>query len=152
MKIFFTHDLRHLIGNCLSIARFDFQLSNLILHERANSSPPSTRYAKSYTSHMQRPQSKQSTMLQKLSKCEVKTWLCWNLIILPPLRFYVKSNLVSSNGTKMSFLPIFEVLNFDFSKLWTWKLLKFTKNHSEPLKWTKNNISGPFEFTKFDFT
>ena len=32
-----------------------------------------------------------STMLQKLSKCEVKTWLCWNLILLPPLRFYVKS-------------------------------------------------------------
>ena len=32
------------------------------------------------------------TMLQKLSKCEVEAWLCWNLIILPPLRFYVKSN------------------------------------------------------------
>ena len=33
-----------------------------------------------------------STMLQKLSKCEVKSWLCWNLTILPSLRFYVKSN------------------------------------------------------------
>ena len=32
------------------------------------------------------------TMLQKLSKCEVEAWLCWNLIILPPLGFYVKSN------------------------------------------------------------
>ena len=32
------------------------------------------------------------TMLQKLSKCEVKAWLCWHLIILPPLRSYVKSN------------------------------------------------------------
>ena len=32
------------------------------------------------------------TMLQKLSKCEVKAWLFWNLIILPPLRFCVKSN------------------------------------------------------------
>ena len=32
------------------------------------------------------------TMLQNLSKCEVKAWLCWNLIILPPLRFYVKSH------------------------------------------------------------
>ena len=32
------------------------------------------------------------TMLQKLSKCEVKAWLSWNLIILLPLRFYVKSN------------------------------------------------------------
>ena len=34
----------------------------------------------------------QRTMLQRLSKCEVKAWLCWNLIILSPLRFYVKSN------------------------------------------------------------
>ena len=32
------------------------------------------------------------TMLQKLSKCEVKAWLYRNLIILPPLRFNVKSN------------------------------------------------------------
>ena len=32
------------------------------------------------------------TMLQKLSKCEVKARLCWNLIMLPPLRFCVKSN------------------------------------------------------------
>ena len=32
------------------------------------------------------------TMLQKLSKCEVKAWLCWNLIILLSFRFYVKSN------------------------------------------------------------
>ena len=32
------------------------------------------------------------TLLQKLSKCEVKAWLCCNLIILPVLRFYVKSN------------------------------------------------------------
>ena len=32
------------------------------------------------------------TMLQKLSKCEVKAWLCLNLIILPGSRFYVKSN------------------------------------------------------------
>ena len=31
------------------------------------------------------------TMLQKLSKCEVKAWLCRSLIILLPLRFYVKS-------------------------------------------------------------
>ena len=29
----------------------------------------------------------QNTMLQKLSKCEIKAWLCWNLIILLPLRF-----------------------------------------------------------------
>ena len=29
-----------------------------------------------------------ATMLQKLSKCEVKAWLCLNLIILPPLWFW----------------------------------------------------------------
>ena len=33
------------------------------------------------------------TVLQKLSKCEVEAWLCCNLMILLPLRFYVKSNL-----------------------------------------------------------
>ena len=33
-----------------------------------------------------------STMLQNLSKCEVKAWLCWNVIIAQALRFYVKSN------------------------------------------------------------
>ena len=33
------------------------------------------------------------TMLQKLSKCEVKAVLCCSLMILLSLRFYVKSNL-----------------------------------------------------------
>ena len=32
------------------------------------------------------------TLLQKLSKCEVKAWLCRNSINLPPLWFSVKSN------------------------------------------------------------
>ena len=54
-----------------------------------------------------------TTMLQKLSKCEVKASLCWNLTIFPPLRFYVKSNLVNSNSQKMSFMPNLEVMNFD---------------------------------------
>ena len=50
------------------------------------------RYEKNY---------KQSTMLQKLSKCEVKALLYWNLIILPPLRFYVNQILLDSIGPKM---------------------------------------------------
>ena len=33
------------------------------------------------------------TVLQKLSKCEVKALLCWNLMILPPLRFCMKSQI-----------------------------------------------------------
>ena len=31
-------------------------------------------------------------MLLKLSKCEVKAWLCWSLIIIQPIRFCVKSH------------------------------------------------------------
>ena len=56
------------------------------------------------------------TMLQKLSKFEVKPWLCWNLIILPPLRFYVKSNFGIFKRSKKSFLAILEVLNFEFGQ------------------------------------
>ena len=37
-------------------------------------------------------QIKKDTMLLKLSKYEVKVWLCWNLIMLPPLQFCMKSN------------------------------------------------------------
>ena len=55
----------------------------------------------------------QRTMLQRLSKCEVKAWLCWNLIILSPLRFYVKSNF---GDFKQSKNVIF--CNFRDSELW----------------------------------
>ena len=56
-----------------------------------------------------------TTMLQKFSKCEVKAWLCWNLMILLPIRFCVKIPiLVISEGPKMSFLAILETLNFNF--------------------------------------
>ena len=40
------------------------------------------------------------TMLQKLSKCVVKAWLCWYLISLPPLRFCVKSHFGESKRSK----------------------------------------------------
>ena len=65
------------------------------------------------------------TMLQKLSKCEVKAWLCWNLIILPQIWFYVKSNYGGFNRSKSVIFA-----NFKDSELWifgkfrTWKLLK----------------------------
>ena len=55
-----------------------------------------------------------ATMLQKLSKCEVKAWLCLNLIILPPLWIYMKSNFGEFKRSKMSFLAILETLNFEF--------------------------------------
>ena len=85
------------------------------------------------------------TMLQKLSKCEVKAWLCWNLIILPPLRFYVKSNFGELKRSKNVILA-----NFRDSGLWilklgkfgTLKLLKFTKKqNAKPLKWPKITFS-----------
>ena len=51
--------------------------------------------------------------LQKLSKCEVKAWLCWNLTILLALRLYVKSNF---GEIKWSKNVIFG--NFRDSELW----------------------------------
>ena len=53
------------------------------------------------------------TMLQKLSKYEVKAWLCWNFIVLPPHRFYVKSNF---GEFKQSKYVIFG--NFSGSEFW----------------------------------
>ena len=48
---------------------------------------------------------------------------------------------VNSNGPKMLFLPILEVLNFDFSK--------FEYNSKFRVsKIGKNNIFGPFELAK----
>ena len=75
------------------------------------------------------------TMLQKISKCEVKAGLCWNMIILLPLRFYVKSNFGEFKRSKSVIFG-----NFIDSELWifgkfrTWKLLKFTKIKIENLK------------------
>ena len=59
------------------------------------------------------------------------------LIILLPLRFYVKSNLSEFNFA-MSFLAISEVLNFDFGKFEQLSSAKFTKfQSSESLKCKK---------------
>ena len=53
------------------------------------------------------------TMLQKLSKCEVKAWLCWYLIISPPLRIHVKSNIGEFKRSKNVIFG-----NFRDSELW----------------------------------
>ena len=94
-----------------------------------------------------------STVIQKLSKCEVKVWLCWNLIILPPLRIYVKSNLGKFKHPKMPFLAILEVLKFDLSKSEQLSSPKFTKNSkfrvSEIAKLT---FLDRLILPKFDFT
>ena len=48
--------------------------------------------------------------------------------LLLSLRFYVKSNFGEFRWSKMSFLAILEVLNFDSSKFEQLSSLKFTKN------------------------
>ena len=50
-------------------------------------------------------------MLQKLSKCEVKAWLWWHFIIIPPLRFYVKSIFENFKPSKMAILTILQYVN-----------------------------------------
>ena len=59
-----------------------------------------------------------STMLQKLSKCEVKAWLCWNLIILLPLWFYVKSNFGEFKWSKNIIFSNFRGSEFSFCYIW----------------------------------
>ena len=54
------------------------------------------------------------TVLQKFSKCEVKAAWCGNLLILLPLKFYVKSNFGELKGSKIWFLAILEGLKFWF--------------------------------------
>ena len=54
------------------------------------------------------------TMLQKHSKCEVKAWLYWNLIILLLLRFYVKLDVGVFKRFKNVIFGNFGLLNFDF--------------------------------------
>ena len=56
----------------------------------------------------------QSTMLQKFSKCQVKAKRSGNLIILLPLKFYVKSNFGGLKRSKMWLFAVFEGLNFNF--------------------------------------
>ena len=68
-----------------------------------------------------------ATMLQKLSKCEVKAWLCWYLINLPPLWFCVKSNFGEFKRSKNVILGILKALNFDFSTFEQLSSPKFTK-------------------------
>ena len=94
-----------------------YYLSNMTFHPK-----------KYLQNHLQNMDGCLDTMLQKLSKCEVKAWLCWNLIILLPTLFYVKSNF---DEFKLSKNVIFG--NFRDSELWffgkfgTWTLLKCTQ-------------------------
>ena len=85
------------------------------------------------------------TMLQNVSKCEVKAGLCWNLIILLPLRTYVKSNFSAFKRLK-------NVIFGNFSNFEQLSSAKFTKNSKFRVsKMAKNDIFGLFEFAKIWF-
>ena len=93
-----------------------------------------------------------STMLQKLSKCEVKAWHCWNLTILPPLRFYMKSNFGEFKRFKMSFLAILVTLNFEFWLIWDLKAAQIhQKSKFRTSKIAKSDSYGPFKFATIWF-
>ena len=65
-----------------------------------------------------------TTMLQKLSKCEVKAWLCSNMIILPPLNFYMKYSFGEFKQSKnVIFLQFWRLWTLNFGNFGTWKLL-----------------------------
>ena len=93
------------------------------------------------------------TMLQKLSKCEVKAWLYYYLISLMPLRYYVKSNLANSNSQEMSFLAILEVLNFEFDKFELFfKSQIYQNSNFRVSKIVKKCNFWDSNFVKIDFT
>ena len=89
------------------------------------------------------------TMLQKLSKCEVKAWLCQNLIILLPLQFCVK----------YSFGEVKQSKNVIFGDSGVWisvnlgleSCSNLLKSKSRTSKIVKINIFGMLDFPKMWF-
>ena len=92
------------------------------------------------------------TMLQKLSKCEVKAWLCWNFIIQPHLRFYVKWNFGAFKRSKNVIFgnsrdsDLWILIN-----LWPASCSNLLKSKFRTSKIVRNDIFGPFECTKIWF-
>ena len=91
-------------------------------------------------------------MLQKLSKCEVKAWLCWNLMILPPLWFCMKKLYFGEFKWSIDG-------NFRDAKLWILVNLEheccsnLLKNqNSEPLKLAKMTFLDSLISPKIDLT
>ena len=88
-------------------------------------------------------------MLQKLSISEVKAWLCWNLIILLPLQFYVKSNFGEFKHSKNV-----NFVNSKDSELWILVNIghescsNFLKSKFRTSKMVKNDIFWLFDFAK----
>ena len=99
-----------------------------------------------------RNQFHQFTMLQKLLKCEVKAWLCQNLIIFPALQFYVKYSLGEFHQSKNVTFG-----NLGDSELWILVNLglescsNLLKSKFRTSKIVKIKIFGLFEFPKMWF-
>ena len=115
---------------------------------RREETPPPFKVLVLKTSHhaLYNSNSKKGTMFQKFSKCEVNAWLSWSLIILPPLWFYVKSNFGEFKRSKnetLNFEPLVN-LGLESSRAWLKSKLRTSKI-------VKNDIFGPFEFTKIWF-
>ena len=92
------------------------------------------------------------TMLQKLSKCEVKAWLCWNLIILPPLRILRVIKFWCIQMVQKCYF-----WQFRDSELWNLvylaleHCLNILKSKFRTPNIAKNNIFGPLEYAKIWF-
>ena len=97
---------------------------------------------------------KGGTMLQKLSKFEVKAWLCWNLIILLALIFYVKSNFGEFKRSKNVDFDNFRGSQFWFLvNLSDFQVPNLPKiQSSESLKLPKMTFLDRLNSPKFDFT
>ena len=86
-------------------------------------------------------------MLQKISKCEVKAWLCWNLILYRHSNFTWNQIWANTNGSKMTFLAILELLS-----IWeTFKSIIHQNSNFWVSKTAKNGIFGPFVFAQIWF-
>ena len=91
-------------------------------------------------------------MLQKLSKCEVKPWLCWNVFMLPPLRFYMKSNF--GNFKRSINVNFGNFRDCEFGNLVNLGLescSNLRKSKFRTFEIVKNDIFGPFDFPKIWF-
>ena len=115
-----------------------YYLSNMTFHPK-----------KYFQNHLQNMDGCLDTVLQKLSKCEGKAWLCWNLTILLPLRFCVKSNFGEFKRSKNVIFDNFRdselriLVNFGLESC-----SKSIKIKIQNLKNCQNDIFGPFDFAK----
>ena len=89
-------------------------------------------------------------MFQKLSKCEVKARLCWYLIILPPLWFYVKSHFGEFKRSKIVIFGNFRDFEF-LENMGLESCTNLLKSKFRTSNIVKINILDCFNSPKLDF-